>query len=141
MAFEEKRAWIMGVVTVVTYAIYAIVVLARSGDAPLAETPYVATLIWAVLGAIVASVALEVVVATTTPKGERRKDQRDTEIGHFGDRIAQSFTVIGGVAAMVLAMAEADHFWIANTVYLAFALTAVLNSIAKIAAYRWGLQP
>ncbi|WP_193441224.1 hypothetical protein [Actinosynnema sp. ALI-1.44] len=140
MAFQEKRAWIMGLVTVVTYAVYVIVVLSRSGSAPLAETPYVATLIWTVVSAIVASVVLDVVVAAATPKAEQRKDQRDTEIDHFGDRIAQSFTVIGGVGAMVLAMADADQFWIANTIYLAFALSAVLNSMAKIAAYRQGFQ-
>jgi hypothetical protein len=42
------------------------------------------------------------------------------------------------VAALVLAMAEADHFWIANAVYLAFVLSALLGSAAKIVAYRRG---
>jgi hypothetical protein len=140
VAFEEKRAWVMGLVTVVTYAIYVVLVLTSGGDAPITETPYVATLIWTIVAAILASIVLEMLVSGTTPAEERRKDQRDIEIGYFGDRIGQSFLVIGGVATMVLAMTEADHFWIANTIYLAFALTTVLTSIAKVAAYRWGFQ-
>jgi hypothetical protein len=39
------------------------------------------------------------------------------------------------------AMAEADHFWIANALYLAFALSAVTESVSKIFAYRRGFQP
>ncbi|CAM3419519.1 hypothetical protein KIPE111705_07625 [Kibdelosporangium persicum] len=140
MAFEEKRAWVMGLVTIVAYSIYVILVLTRGGDAPLTETPYVATLIWTIVAAILASIVLDMLVSGTTPEEERRKDQRDVEIGHFGDRIGQSFLAIGAVATMVLAMTEADHFWIANTIYLAFALTSVLTSVAKIAAYRWGFQ-
>ncbi|MCE7003934.1 hypothetical protein LWC34_14005 [Kibdelosporangium philippinense] len=138
MAYEEKRAWIMGLVTVVTYTIYAIIVL--NGDGALTETPYVATMIWTIVVAIVVSIVFEIGIAATTPKDDRRKDQRDTEIGYFGDRIGQSFLVVGGIGAMVLAMTEANHFWIANTIYLAFVLMSVLASIAKIAAYRVGFQ-
>jgi hypothetical protein len=138
VAFEEKRAWITALITVVTYAVYVIVILSRS--TPLTETPYVATLIWTIVAAIVVSIVAEVVIAATTPKDDQRKDQRDQEIGHFGDRIGQSFLVIGTVGAMILAMTEANHFWIANTIYLAFVLTSVLTSIAKIAAYRSGFQ-
>jgi NADPH:quinone reductase-like Zn-dependent oxidoreductase len=38
-------------------------------------------------------------------------------------------------------MAEFDHFWIANAVYLAFVLSALLGSTAKVIAYRRGFQP
>lgn len=48
--------------------------------------------------------------------------------------------MIGAVAALLMAMAELDHFWIANTIYLAFVLSAILGSMAKIAAYREGFQ-
>ena len=42
-------------------------------------------------------------------------------------------------APLILAAAEADHFWIANTIYLAFVLSTVTGSVAKIVAYRRGL--
>ncbi|WP_340688586.1 hypothetical protein LCL61_14930 [Amycolatopsis coloradensis] len=137
---EEKRAWIMVVVTVFGYAAYLIVVLRRAGSGPLVDIPYVAPLLWTIGAAIVASIVLNVAAAITSPRDAGRKDQRDREIGRFGEYIGQSFVVIGGVAALVMAMAELDHFWIANTVYLAFVLSSLLGSIAKIAAYRWGFQ-
>lgn len=70
-----------------------------------------------------------------------KKDQRDREIYRFGEYIGQSFVVMGGVAALLMAMAEWDHFWIANVIYLAFVLSAMLGSVAKIVAYRRGFQP
>ncbi|WP_371878828.1 hypothetical protein [Amycolatopsis roodepoortensis] len=140
MAMEEKRAWIMVVVTVFGYAAYLIVVLRRAGSGPLVDIPYVAPLLWTIGAAIAASIVLNVAAAITSPRDAGRKDQRDREIGRFGEYIGQSFVVIGGVAALVMAMAELDHFWIANTVYLAFVLSSLLGSIAKIAAYRWGFQ-
>ena len=47
--------------------------------------------------------------------------------------------VIGGLAAMLMAVAERDWFWIANVLYLCFMLSAVTESIARISAYRGGL--
>ncbi|MFE7185265.1 hypothetical protein [Streptomyces erythrochromogenes] len=141
MAVEEKRAWIMIVVTVVSYAVYLALVLGRSGDGPIAEEPYAAALLWTVGSAIVASILLHITVSLLTPEEGRIKDQRDREIHHFGDHIGQSFVVIGGVAGLVLAMAEADQFWIANAIYLAFVLSALLGSTAKIFAYRTGFHP
>ena len=138
VAYEEKRAWIMAVVSVVAYAIYVIIVLGRAGDTPLPEVPYAATLLWTVGGAIVASIVLTIAAAVS--RDGSRTDQRDREINRLGDYIGQSFVVIGSVAAMLMAMAEWDYFWIANAVYLAFVLSAVLGSVAKIMAYRRGFQ-
>jgi cell division protein FtsW (lipid II flippase) len=90
--------------------------------------------------AIAASIVLLIVVAMASPKDADKKDQRDREINRFGEHIGQSFVVIGGVAALVMSMAELDHFWIANAIYLAFALSGILGSVAKIVAYRRGFQ-
>lgn len=140
VAFQEKRAWILAVVTVGAYATYLAIVLGRAGDTPLAEVPYVATMLLTIGAAILAAIVSEIVVAGFAPEGANEKDQRDREIGRFGEHIGQSFVVIGGVAALLMAMAETDHFWIANAVYLAFALSAVLGSVARIFAYRRGFQ-
>ncbi|MEU4728413.1 MULTISPECIES: hypothetical protein [unclassified Streptomyces] len=141
MAVEEKRAWIMIVVAIVSYGAYLAVVLGRSGDGPLAQQPYAAALLWTVGASIVASIALHITVALLSPEDGKTKDQRDREIHHFGEYIGQSFIAIGGVAGLVLAMAEADQFWIANVIYLAFVLSAIVGSTAKVAAYRSGFQP
>jgi hypothetical protein len=140
MAFEEKRAWIMAAVSVVAYAIYVVVVVARAGDAPLAEVPYAAALLWSVGGAIAGTILLNIAAGITGPRKGAGKDARDREIHRFGEYVGQSFLVVGGVAGLLLALAEQDHFWIANAVYLGFVLSAVLSSITKIVAYRRGFQ-
>ncbi|WP_412078865.1 hypothetical protein ACLF6K_36310 [Streptomyces xanthophaeus] len=141
MAAEEKRAWIMLVVAIASYATYLGVVLGRPADVPLAEAPYVAALLWTVGASIAASIVLHILVTAFSPEGENTKDQRDREIHRFGEYIGQSFVVVGGVAGLALAMAEAAPFWIANAIYLAFVLSAVLGSVAKLVAYRFGFHP
>ncbi|ADB33271.1 hypothetical protein Kfla_4235 [Kribbella flavida DSM 17836] len=139
MAFEEKRAWVFLSVSVVGYLVYLAIVLGRI-DGGRADTPYVAVMLWTIGAAIVAAIVLEVVLAATGAKEDGpQKDQRDLEIARFGEQVGQSFVVIGGLAALLLAMVEADHFWIANAIYLAFVLSAVLGSVARLFAYRRGL--
>lgn len=141
VAFEEKRAWIMGVVAIVGYAVYLALVLGGSGDGvPLTEVPYVAPLLWTVGGAIGAAILLNIAVAVAGPGEADVKDQRDKEIGRLGEHAGQSFLAIGGVAALILSMAGADRFWISNALYLGFVLSAVLGSMVKLAAYRSGFQ-
>ena len=140
MSSEEKRAWIMLVVSVVAYSIYLAIILGRAQGVPLAEVPYVATMLWTIGAAIVTAIVLNIVVAIISPRNADKKDQRDREINRLGEYIGQSFVVIGGVAALLLAMAELGYFWIANVVYLAFVLSSVVGSTAKVIAYRKGFQ-
>jgi hypothetical protein len=136
---EEKRAWILGIAAIASYAVYLVLVLGRAGGRPLAEVPYVTALVWTVGASIVVSIVAGILAAAISKDGET--DQRDREIGRFGEYVGHSFVVLGAVAALLLAMAEAPHFWIANAVYLAFTLSAILGSIARIFAYRRGFQP
>ncbi|MFE2147044.1 hypothetical protein ACFXA3_35860 [Streptomyces sp. NPDC059456] len=141
MAFQEKRAWIMGVVAIAAYAVYLAVVLGRAGDGvPLPEVAYVAPLLWTVGGAIAASIALNIAVAVASPGEAGAKDQRDKEIARLGEYTGQSLLVLGAMTALALSMAGADRFWISNVIYLGFVLSAVLASVVKLAAYRRGFQ-
>ncbi len=79
-------------------------------------------------------------IGISSPRNHDKKDQRDRQIYRFGEYIGQSFVMIGAVTALLLAMLEADYFWIANAIYLAFVLSAVLSTVAKIVAYRRGFQ-
>ena len=141
MSFEEKSAWIMGVVAAGSYAVYLAIVLGLAGTVSLAEIPYVAPLLWTIGASIGVSIALHALIGIFSPREAGKKDQRDREIYRFGEYIGQSFVVVGGVAALLMAMAEVDHFWIANVIYLTFVLSAILGSVAKIVAYRRGFQP
>ncbi|MFC4534451.1 hypothetical protein [Sphaerisporangium dianthi] len=138
MTHEEKRAWIRLFAAVVSYGVYLAVVLGRAGGRPLPDVPYATVLLWTVGASIAAAIVAEIVLGAVTPGASRAKDVRDREIGQRGDHIGQSFVVIGGVAAMLMAMGGWHQFWIANVIYLCFTLSAVLGNVAKIGLYRGG---
>jgi hypothetical protein len=69
----------------------------------------------------------------------RRGDVRDREITRFGEYASRWFLVAAAAAALVMAMAKWDYFWIANVIYLGFVLWAVVGSAVKLVAYRRGL--
>jgi hypothetical protein len=140
VAFEEKRAWILGLVSTVAYGVYLALVIDRAAGGELARTPYAGTLLWTVGGSIVASIALNILAAIVAPEGANTKDQRDREIHRFGMYVGQGFVVLGAAVGLALALTRCDQFWIANALYLGLVLSAVLSSGAKIAAYRWGFQ-
>ncbi|GAA1607556.1 hypothetical protein ACFQY4_34065 [Catellatospora bangladeshensis] len=142
MAFEEKRTWIMVLVTVAAYGTYVAVVLGRAGDTPLPDTPYAAPLLWSIGAAIAATIVLTIAASIAAPQDAGRgADERDQAIHRSSELTGQSFVVIGCLAAMLMALAEVAHFWIANVIYLAFVLSSLLTSTAKIISYRRGFQP
>ncbi|MFT2816678.1 hypothetical protein [Leifsonia sp. A12D58] len=139
MSHEEKRAWIMLVVSLGAYAIYLGIILSQATATPLVDVQYAPVMLWSIGGAIIAAIILNILASIVSPKDAGKKDQRDREIYRFGEYVGQSFLVIGGVAALTMAMAEVPYFWIANAVYLAFVLSAFLSSFARVIAYRKGL--
>jgi hypothetical protein len=146
-------------VSVAAYAVYVTIIVNRADGGPLADVPYAATLLWTIGIAIAASIAFEIVIAITGEvvasvkesvqkeiglKGRERRgrlavDERDREIGRYGEYVGNSFVVIGATSAMLMAMAQWQWFWIANVIYLCFLLSQVLSSITKIILYRRGL--
>ncbi len=138
MSFKEKSAWIMAVIAAVVYFIYLSSVLGRADGMPLTEVAYVATLLWTIGLMIVASIVMHIMVAIAAPAEADKQDQRDKEIHRYGEYIGQWLVVAGALAAMLMSLAEIQHFWIANTIYLAFVLSTLIGSGAKIVAYRRG---
>jgi hypothetical protein len=136
---QEKRAWIMLVVSAAAYAVYLAVILSRAGGHPLVRVPYAAVLLWTVGAAIGASIVAETALGVVNRGDSRLKDERDRRISTLGDSVGSSFVVIGAVAAMLMAMAGWDRFWIANVIYLCFSLSAILGSVTKVIVYRKGL--
>ena len=139
MSFEEKSAWIMGVLAVGSYAAYLVIVLGQAAVIPLTSVPYAAPMLWTIGASIVISIVLHILIRMASPRNAG-KDQRDREIYRFGEYVGQSFVIAGAVAALIMAMVSLDYFWIANVIYLAFVLSAVLGSITKVIAYRQGFQ-
>jgi hypothetical protein len=133
---QEKRAWIMLVVSTAAYAAYAAIILSRAGGQPLPRVAYAAVLLWTVGAAIGTSIVAEIALGVVSPGASRLKDVRDRQIGQLGDYVGSSFVVIGATCAMLMAMAGWDRFWIANVIYLCFFLSAILGSVTKIIAYQ-----
>ncbi|MCU1423821.1 MAG: hypothetical protein JWM51_112 [Microbacteriaceae bacterium] len=146
----ERRSWTYLAVAVAAYGAYLVYILSR-GSAPLVELDYVPAMLWsiaiaiaialALALAIVVGIALGIVQGIFTPRREHAKDARDREIELLCKHVGQAFLVIGGVAALLLAIVEADHLSIANVVYLCFVLAAVVGSVAKVVVYRRGFRP
>ncbi|WP_069387861.1 hypothetical protein [Cellulosimicrobium cellulans] len=138
MSYEEKGTWVYLVVSVVVYAAYVGVLLTRADGAPLGDVEYVAPLLWAIGAAIVAGVVVRVAVEIVRPSETYRSDERDRELARRGVVVGWWGVVAGALGALGLALVEADHFWIANVVYLGFVASAVLSSVTTIVAYRRG---
>jgi len=140
MAFLEKSNWVALIVSVPTLLIYAILVVPQVLSTPIAEVSWVQPMIFTIVGFIVANVLGNVVAAASNPGEADRKDQRDTEIDHFGERVGNWLIIAGACTALVLAMAMADQFWIANAIFLGGLAGALVSSITKIAAYHGPFQ-
>ena len=138
MSYEEKAAWVQGIVAVLGYGVYLAIILPRVGDGALADVPYVDAMLWTIGAGIVAGIIGGIFVGITS-RGRTQKDQRDRQIYRHGEYAGMSFVVIGALGALILAMIEADWFWIANLLYLCFVLSAILGWIFKSVAYRRGL--
>ena len=138
MTLEERRSWALLAVAVVAYGVYLATVLAGAASAPLVDVDYVPAMLWSIGSAIVAGIVLGIVLGIFTPRRDQPKDVRDRDIARLGERVGQSFLVVGGVAALLLAITEAPYFYIANVVYLCFVLSAVLGSVTRVVVYRRG---
>jgi len=138
MTLEERRSWTYLAVAVVAYGVYVCTVVTKAASAPLADVDYVPVMLWTIGIAIVGGIVINIGQAVFTPRRDQTVDVRDRDIARLGDRVGQSFLVIGALAALLLAIVEAPYFYIANAVYLGFVLSAVLSSVTKVVVYRRG---
>jgi hypothetical protein len=139
VSYEEKGTWVYLVASAGAYAVYFAIIVGRLASAPVAEVPYVAVLLWTAGASIVATMVGRTLVETVSPSDSRRGDVRDRDVSRFGEHASRWFLVAGAAAALVMAMAKVDYFWIANVIYLGFVLWAMAGSVLKLVAYRRGL--
>jgi uncharacterized membrane protein (DUF485 family) len=140
MTFMEKSNWVVLIVAVPTLLVYVALVAPQVLGKPIAEVSWVQPMIFAIVGFVVANVLGNVVAAASNPREADMNDERDREIDRFGERVGNWLIIAGSIAALVLAMASADHFWIANAIFLGGIAGALLSSVTKIAAYHGSFQ-
>lgn len=143
MSYEERNAWTALVVGAGALVTYVVVLLSRAGGGPVRAVDYQPIMLWTIgigiVVTIIATIGVNIVSGIVTGDTEFRSDQRDKEIGRFAERMGHAFLVIGALAAMLMAMAQWDFFWIANTLFVAFAVSGMVEGTAKVMAYRRGL--
>lgn len=140
MSYEEKGTWVYLAVSVAGYGVYLSLLLPQlASGVAVEDVDYVAPMLWTIGGAIVAAIVGRILVEIVFPSESTKGDVRDREIDRLGTRVGGSFVVIGALGALVLSMLEADWFWIANVIYLCFVLSALLESITRLVAYRRGV--
>ena len=140
MAFLEKSNWVVLLVAVATLVTYGGTIASQALTKPVAEISWVQPMIYSIVGFIVANIVGNVIAAASNPKEADKHDQRDKEIDRFGERVGNYLLIAGSCAALVLAMAAADRFWIGNAIYFAGILGSLGASVTKIAAYHGPFQ-
>ncbi|WP_084106476.1 hypothetical protein [Demequina sp. NBRC 110056] len=148
MTMDERAVWVSLVVFVITTGAYLAVVVPRALSQPVDEVSWVTPMLWAIgisvvgtiVGSIVAAIGSAVGLAARgrDPELELGSDERDKEINRLGSRASYGVVSAGMLAVLVLAMIDADTFWIGNAAFLFGFLGTVTDCVVKLRAYRRG---
>lgn len=145
MGYEERNAWVYGLVTVGAAGFYLLQVLGGDASVAIEARDYKGAMLYSIGGAIAVSIALSILVnivaGMVTGDTDTRADLRDRQISRFGDYVGQSLVIVGAVGALVLVMLDQPGFWVAQAIYFGFVASGVLSAIARIASYRFGFAP
>jgi hypothetical protein len=137
MSFEQKNTWTYLVLAVVIPAIYFAIILGQVPSTPVGEIDFIVPMIAAIGLAIVISIVGSIAVSIVSRSYVT--DERDKHVNRRGDSVG--FAVLGVlvIGPLALAMLEVEPFWIANSIYLAEVLAAIVASVVKLVAYRKGV--
>lgn len=143
MSTEERGQWVYLIAIVPTYGAYVAIILRQATQTPITDVDYIPTMLWAIgIGialSIVGRIGVEIAAHVAEPSDSHEPDERDRDIGRFGEYFAGTVLGIGMVVPFALTLAEFDYFWIANAMYLAFVVSALVGAVTKLVAYRRGL--
>lgn len=143
MVYQERVAWSQLIVSVITIAVYVALVVRSADGGQLTSVDWLPLMLWTIGGGIVLTIVLSIlwgiVAGMRDPQSATATDIRDRDISRLGGRVEHSFLVIAGLGVIALCGAGAHLFWIANTMFLGFAISALIGGIARVVAYRRGL--
>ncbi|WP_061963320.1 hypothetical protein [Demequina aurantiaca] len=159
MSYGERYVWAQGLALGLSGAAYLAVVIPRAIAGPIADVSWVTPMLWAIGAGIVGTIALTILIAigsevsgavgvalrsSLTGRTVEREapvheeDVRDRDIGAYGDRHTMYIMSCGALGALVLAMLDADTFWIGNALFVLGLIATLWGCGVKIRAYRRG---
>jgi hypothetical protein len=143
MVYQERNTWASLLASVIGIAVYAIVIVPQLSVVPVDRIQWLPAMLWTIGGAVAGAIMLSILWGIGAGMRDResvgRSDQRDRDIAEMGARVGQAFLVLAGLGAIVLCAVEADWFWIANLLFAGFAVSSIVDGIARVIAYRRGL--
>lgn len=139
MVAEERAAWAGLISLVLTIPAYVLVLMGTADP----TASWLPIMLWTIGAGIVLTVLIIAAWALIARAREgdavAATDIRDRDISRMGTRVEHAFLVIAGLGVIALCAVNADVFWIAQTMFAGFALSAFVGSIARVIAYRRGL--
>ncbi|WP_148575527.1 hypothetical protein [Nocardioides caldifontis] len=139
MSYTEKGTWVYLLASLGVWLGYVAFLLQRRDGGPLDEVAYVGPLLWSVGISVLASTVGRVLFEVVRPSDSHLADERDRDIDRRGEHVAGIVLGVAVVCPLALALTEAEHFWIANAIYAAYVLSAVVGSSVKLVGYRRGV--
>lgn len=142
MVYTERNVWSSLVVSLIGLISYVIVIFRLANGGPLTDVVWWVPMLWTVGLSIAATIVVSIIwgifAGMRDPGGATTTDMRDRDISRMGDRVGQGFLVIAGLGVIVLCAFGANVFWVANTMFLGFGISAIVGGIAQVIAYRVG---
>ena len=155
MTMDERTVWAYLVTVVLTSGVYFTLIVTRLADGPAGEIAWVAPMLWTIGASVLGTVLLTIAgmvagTITSVRRGPRGRapvavveidtvsDARDKDIDQIGDRASFGVLGVGFAGALVLAMMDADTFWIGNLLFVVGTIGAIVETTTKIRLYRRG---
>ena len=163
MTMNERTVWAYLVTVIITSGVYLTLMVTRLAGGPAGQIAWVGPMLWTIGASVVGTIVLTIAgTITGTISGtiarsitsarrgapgevpvpvveiDTGSDARDKEIDLIGDRALVGVLGAGFVGALVLAMLDADAFWIGNFLFVVGTLGAIVETTTKIRLYRRG---
>lgn len=142
MVYHERVAWSSLIGTVVSLALYAML-LTGSGAGDIVRADWLPPMLWSIGAGIALSILLSIawgiIAGRKDPAAASLTDLRDRDISRMGSRVEHAVLILAGLAVIALCALGADLFWVAQTMFGGFAVSSLVGGIARVIAYRRGL--
>lgn len=139
MSFQEKSTLAVLIAFLAIFGWYFTTLIEEVSRGDVAELEYQGALVVMVVLFVVLVVIAHVAIAVADPGGADVSDERDRLIDRTGEYLGGFALGTGSLVALVLAMLEVPHFYIAHAILASLVLSEVVAGVSKLVMYRRGI--